>query len=147
MGLTESGWHWFLAEGAVFGWTDLQCDILIANPRSDQDAEVEVIFLGYGGGATAPLVRVPLTLPAGNRATVRANDYMADLFPDDRTISFSTIVWSSNYVDIVAERTMYARTLVNQGAIPHYSGHSNTALLVTGEEMDQLLEALGGIEQ
>ncbi|MFC1601656.1 DUF5719 family protein [Candidatus Sumerlaeota bacterium] len=142
VGLTQAGPSWFLAEGAVFGWSDFECDIVIGNP-GDTAAEVEVIFLGHQGELAAPVSRT-LSIGPGNRATVNANDLLESVHPDNRTISFSTIVRATNDVEIVVERSLYATTLAEDGRIPRYSGHASPAVPVSEAEVTSLFESLAG---
>jgi lysophospholipase L1-like esterase len=105
-GVTAPAPRWILAEGST-GF--FQTFILIANPDPVREAKVRVTFLKPGGG-TVPYDPDPktsaieeMTLEANSRANIWVNAEVPELAGR----AFSTVVESTNGVDVIAERAMY----------------------------------------
>jgi hypothetical protein len=108
---------WYLAEG-VTGFFETY--ILITNPDPNQDAAVEVKYLREFSG---PLTQT-LTVPKNGRHTIHVNAGL-DLNKDgviETQIDepFSTVVRSTNNVNIAVERAMYWND--------YEGGHESTAV-------------------
>jgi lysophospholipase L1-like esterase len=103
-GLLSTAPTWYLAEGTTGLFNTY---ILITNPDPNQDAQVQVRFLRELSG---PLTYT-LVVPKNGRRTIDANGKF-DLDHDgtgetDITEPFSTVVTSTNNVNIAVERAMY----------------------------------------
>ncbi|MBN1515953.1 VCBS repeat-containing protein [Candidatus Sumerlaeota bacterium] len=120
IGATHTAATWFLPEGAVFGQSDFECEFAVGNP-STSDTLVEVAFMLSNG----EVLLVERELAAGRRITISANDHLANT---GGTISFSTLIRTTNGVGIVADRSMYARSLPSEGGIARFSGHASQAI-------------------
>lgn len=86
--------HWLLPEGCTASGFDEW--VLVMNPYSDVNAEVQLTFMTQGGAVQGPSA----TLPPYSRVTFHVNDYVSG--------DVSTLVASDEYV--VAERAMYIST-------------------------------------
>ena len=118
VGLTAPRTSWFLPEGAVGGSSAFETFILIGNPNSSA-SEVTVSFIKTDGTS----VDVNMTVNAGQRVTVKANDYIDDT---QGTVSISTSVESTNGVGVVTERAMY----FTAGGVKRYEGHASGGIPV-----------------
>lgn len=87
---------WYLAEGYTGG--DFQTYVLVQNP-SGSPADITYTFMLPGG---KPPVTRTQQLPANSRTTLRLNDV-----PGLEASDVSTMVESTNGVEVVAERAMY----------------------------------------
>jgi lysophospholipase L1-like esterase len=105
-GVTAPAARWILAEGST-GF--FQTFVLIANPDPVRQAKVSVTFLRPGGG-TVPYDPNPST-PAVEEVTLgpnsRYNIWVNAEVPALATSAFSTVVESTNGVEVIAERAMY----------------------------------------
>ncbi|MBN1516997.1 hypothetical protein JXA32_10560 [Candidatus Sumerlaeota bacterium] len=120
VGATHTAATWFLPEGAVYGQSDFECEFAVGNP-STSDTLVEVAFMLSDG----EVLLVERELAAGRRTTISANDHLANT---GGTISFSTLIRTTNGVPIIADRSMYARSLPSEGGIARFSGHASQAI-------------------
>jgi hypothetical protein len=89
---------WLFAEGSTR--PDFDPYLTIQNP-GQAEAQVEITYLK--GDATSQTQTLNVT--AGSRATVRVRDVLGSAF--DVAHDFSTVVRSTNGVDIICERPMY----------------------------------------
>jgi len=105
-GVTAPATRWVLAEGST-GF--FQTFVLIANPDPVRAAKARVTFLKPGGGTVQydPSPSTPaveeLTLGPNSRYNIWVNAEVPEL----ASSAFSTVVESTNGVEIIAERAMY----------------------------------------
>ncbi len=64
---------WYLAEGSTRG--GMETFVLVQNPDPAADAHVNIVFQ-TGEGKVAPAELKGLTIPAGSRRTIKANDWV-----------------------------------------------------------------------
>jgi hypothetical protein len=91
--------RWILPEGAVGGSSGFECFVLIGNPE-DEAAEVDVTYV-LPDGLT---ITRPQVIPAGRRLTLKVNN---EVSAEAGTQSVSTLVESTNGVNVIVERAMY----------------------------------------
>lgn len=105
-GVTAPAARWVLAEGAT-GF--FQTFVLVANPDPVREAKTRVTFLKPGGGTVQydPSPSTPaveeLTLGPNSRYNIWVNHDVPEL----ANSAFSTLVESTNGVEVIAERAMY----------------------------------------
>ncbi|MBN1517936.1 VCBS repeat-containing protein [Candidatus Sumerlaeota bacterium] len=125
VGATHTAATWFMPEGAVYGQSDFECEFAVGNP-STSDTLVEVAFMLSNG----EVLLVERELAAGRRITIPANDHLVN---PGGTVSFSTLIRTTNGVPIIADRSMYARSLPSEGGIARFSGHASQAISLEDE--------------
>ena len=125
----------FMPEGAVFGRSNFRCEFAIGNPN-DETANITVNFMTE----ESQIVETQLTLEANRSRTIVANDFLNNVFPDDRTISFSTLIQSTNNRPIITDRLMYVTTTEQEGSIENFSGHASNSLPISEANANNMLQ-------
>ena len=125
----------FMPEGAVFGRSDFRCEFAIGNPN-DEAANITINFMTEEG----EIVETQFTLEARRSRTIAANDFLQDVFPDKRTVSFSTLIQSTNNQPIITDRQMYATTIEKEGSIQNFSGHASNSLPISEANANKMLQ-------
>jgi hypothetical protein len=120
-GVASAAPTWYLAEGVTGFFNTF---ILITNPNTTTDAQVEVKYLREISGPISGPITQTLEVPKNGRVTIPVNagldidkDGTPETFLDE---PFSTVVNSTNGVNIAVERAMYWNNFT--------AGHESTAV-------------------